>query len=87
MAKESTYRVFVIGDAAMAPYEFNEQSMLSWGRLQEKFTKMAWLNPIQSKYWSVTWTTTMIRRIVSMYEMTPRGIAQAIEEMNRNSKI
>ena len=83
LAKDPQYRIFVIGDAAMAPYEFNEVSMLAWGRLSEKFKKMAWLNPVAEKYWHVTWTTTMIRRMISMYEMTPRGIESAIQEMNK----
>lgn len=83
LAKDPNYRIFVIGDAAMAPYEFNEHSMLSWGRLKEKFSKMAWLNPVGEKYWHVTWTTTMIRRIIPMYQMTPRGIEEAIIHMNK----
>ena len=86
LSKDPNYSIFVMGDAAMAPYEFNEQSMLAWGRLGEKFKKMAWLNPVSEKYWHVTWTTTMIRRMISMYQMTPRGIEDAIRDMNKKRR-
>ena len=83
LAKDPNYRVFIIGDAAMAPYELHEGSIIAWGRFSEKFKKIAWLNPVSEKHWHITWTTTMLRRIFSMYAMTPRGLEKAVVEMNK----
>lgn len=87
LSKDPNYRVFVIGDAAMAPYELHEGSIISWGRLQEKFKKMAWLNPVSEKHWTITFTTTMLRKIVPMYSLTPRGLEKAIGDMNRKKNV
>lgn len=81
--KDPNYRIFVVGDAAMAPYELHEGSIISWGRLAEKFKKIAWLNPVSQKHWSITWTTTILKRLIPMYPMTPRGMENAIRTMNR----
>jgi uncharacterized protein with von Willebrand factor type A (vWA) domain len=83
LAKDPNYRIFVIGDAAMAPYELHEGSIIAWGRLQEKFKKMAWLNPVGEKYWHITWTTMMLKRIMPMYPMTPHGLENAVLAMNK----
>ncbi len=83
LSKDPNYRVFVIGDAAMAPYELHEGSIIAWGRINEKFKKAAWLNPVSEKHWHITWTTTILRKIFKMYTMTPRGIEQAILAMNK----
>ena len=81
--KDPNYRIFVIGDAAMAPYELHEGSVIAWGRFSEKFKKICWLNPVSEKHWSITFTTTILKRIIPMYTMTPRGLEKAIREMNK----
>ncbi len=81
--KDPNYRVFIIGDAAMAPYELHEGSLIAWGRFTEKFKKIAWLNPVSQKHWSITWTTTLLKRLIPMYPMTPRGLEEAIQSMNK----
>ncbi len=86
LSKDPNYRVFIIGDAAMAPYELHEGSIIAWGRLSEKFKKITWLNPVSEKHWHITWTTTMLRRIFPMHTMTPRGIEKAILEMNKKKR-
>ena len=86
LSKDPNYKVFVIGDAAMAPYELHEGSIISWGRLAEKFKRMAWLNPVSEKHWHITWTTNMLKQMIPMYTMTPRGIEKAITEMNRKNR-
>ena len=85
LSKDPNYRIFVIGDAAMAPYELHEGSIISWGRLTEKFKKMVWLNPVSEKHWAITFTTTILKRMMPMYTLTPRGLEQAITEMNQKS--
>ncbi len=83
LSKDPNYRVFIIGDAAMAPYELHEGSIIAWGRISEKFKKTVWLNPVSEKHWHITWTTTMLRKIFKMFTMTPRCIEQAILGMNK----
>lgn len=85
LGKDPNYRIFVIGDSAMAPYELHEGSIISWGRLSEKFNKMAWLNPVAEKHWAITFTTTILKQIIPMYTLTPRGLEKAISEMNQKS--
>ncbi|MDG2450918.1 MAG: hypothetical protein P8M34_14815 [Saprospiraceae bacterium] len=82
---DPNYRVFVVGDAAMAPYELDERSVIFWGRLKEKFKRTAWLNPTQEKYWNMSYTTQMLKQIIDMYPMSPRGIEKAVQEMNRKT--
>ncbi|MEE9373881.1 MAG: hypothetical protein V3V00_12595 [Saprospiraceae bacterium] len=82
---DPNYRVFVVGDAAMAPYELDERSIIFWGRLKEKFKRTAWLNPTQEKYWNMSYTTQMLKQLISMYPMTPRGIEKAVQEMNKKT--
>lgn len=83
--KDPNYRIFIIGDAAMAPYELHEGSIIAWGRFSEKFKKIAWLNPVAEKHWAITFTTTILKQIVPMYTLTPRGLEKAISEMNQKS--
>ena len=83
LSKDPNYRVFIIGDAAMAPYELHEGSVIAWGRFSEKFKKIAWLNPVSEKHWHITWTTQMLRRIFEMYPMTPRGLEKSVLDMNK----
>lgn len=83
IAKDGEYRVFVIGDAAMAPYELNDQSIESWTRMAGKFKKAAWLNPTTPKYWNIAYTTAILKRIIPMFPMTPKGVEGAVRNMNK----
>jgi len=83
LSHDPSYRVFIIGDAAMAPYELHELSIINLGRIQEKFQKSAWLNPEPERYWNHTYTTQIIKQIYNMYPLTPRGIEEAVVEMNK----
>ena len=79
-AKE--YRVFFIGDAAMAPYEINHTSVNSLMAITKHFKKHVWLNPEPLRYWQSTETIQLIKRIVPMYPLTPNGIERAVRHMN-----
>lgn len=83
LTKDPNYRVFVLGDASMAPYELNQDSVINLGRIAEKFKKAAWLNPEPKKYWHHTMTVAAIGQIFPMHPLTPRGIEEAVLEMNR----
>ena len=86
------YRVIVVGDASMAPYEvtsvggsveyMNDEAGQVWlQRLAQHFDKTAWLNPEQKSYWQYTYTIGLIKQIFDdhMYPMTLNGI----EDMTR----
>ena len=86
------YRVIVVGDASMAPYEvtsvggsveyMNDEAGQVWlQRLAQHFDKTAWLNPEQQSYWQYTYTIGLIKQIFDdhMYPMTLNGI----EDMTR----
>lgn len=83
LSHDPAYRVFIIGDAAMAPYELHELSIINWGRIKEKFPKCAWLNPEPVKYWAHTYTTMVLKQIFNMYPLTPKGIEESVVAMNK----
>jgi hypothetical protein len=88
----SDYKVLVIGDAAMSPYEIayaggsveyhNEEAGAVWlNRLFDHFKKTAWINPIPEEHWSYYESTTMIKQIFKdkMYPMTVEGLQNGID--------
>jgi len=79
------YKLFIVGDAAMAPYELNRNSVNHWLKLKEKFRKIAWLNPDAEKYWSRTQTTVYLSQMFDMYPLSPKGIETAVRTMNRKT--
>lgn len=83
LEKDPNYRVFIIGDASMAAYELNRTSRTTYKLLTEKFKKTVWLNPEPQKYWHHTFSIQVIKELVDMYPLTPRGIEEAVRDMNR----
>lgn len=81
--KDPNYRVFIIGDASMAPYELNKLSLRTYKKLTKKFKKTVWLNPEPEKYWRHTFSISIIKQMIDMFPLTPRGIEIAVREMNR----
>lgn len=79
------YRVFFIGDAAMAPYEINSRSIESLKAIPQKFKKTVWLNPEPLKYWPHTYTIQVIKQLIQMFPLTPAGIERAVRAMNNKS--
>ncbi|MEO1099189.1 MAG: hypothetical protein AAFX57_15770 [Bacteroidota bacterium] len=80
-----TYRVFFIGDAAMAPYELNTSSIQSLKSIAAKFKKSVWLNPEPLRYWPHTYTLQIIKELIPMFPLTPAGIERAVQSMNSKS--
>ncbi len=80
------FSVFVIGDADMAPYELTNTSIESWMALEDYFPKMAWLNPINEKFWQGSMTIMALQQVVPMYPLSPEGIQDAVLDMNRKNK-
>lgn len=83
LQKDPNYRLFIIGDASMAAYELNKTSRNTYHQLVSKFKKTVWLNPEPQRYWHHTFTIQVIKELVDMYPLTPRGIEEAVREMNR----
>lgn len=82
LSKDPEYRVFIIGDASMAPYELNKMSLRTYKKLTKKFKRLVWLNPEPQRYWRHTYTLNVIRQVLEMFPLTPRGIEQAVRKMN-----
>ena len=83
LSKDPNHHVFFIGDAAMAPYELDRASLNTYSEIKEHFKKVAWLNPEPVRYWNGTLSTQIIKELLPMYPLTPKGIEQAVLEMNR----
>ncbi|WP_341227758.1 hypothetical protein [uncultured Arcticibacterium sp.] len=82
LAKDASYRIFIIGDATMGTYEINQQSINSYEALKKKFQKIVWLNPEPVKYWASTMSLQFLKEFIDMYPMTPKGIEEAVRDMN-----
>ncbi len=85
LKKDANYRIFIIGDATMAEYEITNESVNSYESLMKRFKKTVWINPEDEKYWFHSPTIQLISKIVPMFPMTPRGIENAVNEMNKKS--
>lgn len=83
LSHSKDYRVFFIGDAAMAPYELNSLSVNSIKAIAHKFKKSVWLNPEPLKYWPYTYTIQVMKQLVTMFPLTPAGIERAVQSMNK----
>lgn len=92
----SDYKVIVVGDASMSPYEISypggsvehmnpEPGALWLQRLTEVYEHAIWLNPVAEKYWAYTPSIDMIRQLFSdrMYPLTLEGLDSAIRELVR----
>ncbi|MDR3305975.1 MAG: VWA domain-containing protein [Clostridiales Family XIII bacterium] len=91
------YRAIFVGDAAMAPYELyrksgvgirgiydGEPAIERLRRFRRKFPRAVWLNPIPRAAWENGRgheTIEAIAEIFPMYELTLRGIEQAIRRL------
>ncbi len=93
----SEYKVIVVGDATMSPYEityaggsvehWNEEPGGLWiQRFVEQYPNFAWLNPVKSGAWEYTGSIQLIRELIGpdrMFEMTLEGLDGAMRELGR----
>jgi uncharacterized protein with von Willebrand factor type A (vWA) domain len=92
----SDYRVVLVGDASMSPYEivqpggsvehWNEEPGQVWlQRLAGHFHHVAWLNPVKQTHWPYTHSIQQIRQLMAdrMYPLTLEGIDRAMRELVR----
>jgi uncharacterized protein with von Willebrand factor type A (vWA) domain len=88
------YKLVVVGDAAMNPYELvqdggsveymNEETGLAWlARLFEAYPKTIWLNPEPERTWQYTRSTQMILNVLGdrMFPLTLDGLDRGMREL------
>ena len=93
----SDYKVIVVGDATMSPYEityaggsvehWNEEAGGIWiQRFVQRFPNMVWLNPVKEGAWDYTGSIKLIRELIGehrMFELTLSGLDEAMKELGR----
>ncbi|MEO8061471.1 MAG: VWA domain-containing protein [Pseudomonadota bacterium] len=90
----SDYRVVVIGDATMSPYEieqpggsvehWNEESGRVWmERIAAHFPRLVWLNPEPEERWKWTASVEITRQLIGnrMFPLTLQGLDAAMREL------
>jgi uncharacterized protein with von Willebrand factor type A (vWA) domain len=90
------WRLIVVGDAAMNPYELvqeggsieytNDEPGLAWlTRLFEHFRHRIWWNPEPPRTWEYTRSTQMIQKALGprMFPLTLAGVAQGIDALRK----
>lgn len=88
----SEYKVIIVGDAQMDPYELTEGSWygqdktsgLEWlNRFREKYPHIVWLNPSERPYWGGWWAKTydIISRDFDMYRLTLDDLNVALKKL------
>lgn len=90
------YKLIVVGDALMAPYELLSRSIWHGGeaddgegvywlmKLAEAYPRCAWLNPEPVRAWAHT-TINVIRRVFPMYPLTLEGLSEAVAQLLRGA--
>lgn len=93
----SDYKVIVVGDATMSPYEitysggsvehWNEEAGGVWiQRFVQQYPSLVWLNPVRDDAWDYTASIKLIRDLIGphrMFEMTLEGLDEAMKELSR----
>ena len=92
----SDYKVIIVGDATMAPYEitnaggsiehWNEEPGHLWiKRLSDHFENMAWLNPVPDDHWDYTSSICILRDLLEkrMYPLTLKGLEEGMSELSK----
>ena len=90
------YKVVVVGDATMSPYEVlqpggsveysNEEAGAVWlQRMLDTWPRAVWLNPEPERLWDYRHSIELIRTIFSnrMFPLTLAGLERAMRELNK----
>ena len=90
------YKVVVVGDATMSPYEIlqpggsveyaNEEAGAVWlQRMLDTWPRAVWLNPEPERLWDYRHSIELIRTIFGsrMYPLTLAGLERAMRELNK----
>ncbi len=92
------YRVIVVGDASMSPYEityqggsvehYNDEPGLTWlQRLRHQYPHIVWLNPVPKDHWGYTQSIKMLEHLFEgqMYPLTIAGLGDAMKYLMRKN--
>ena len=92
----SEYKVVIVGDALMSPYEivypgasvehFNEEPGELWlTRLLRAYPQAVWLNPLRQRGWHSSQSIKMIQELMEdrMYPLTLDGLDTAMRELSK----
>jgi len=93
----SDYKVIIVGDASMSPYEityaggsvehWNEEPGGLWiQRFVETYPALVWLNPVKEGAWEYTPSIQLVRELIGpqrMFELTLKGLEEATKELQR----
>jgi len=90
---EPDYKVILVGDARMAPYELTERwgaiyyyerneipSIIRLKRIAEHFTHVVWLNPEERHFW-IHPTVRAIGKLFPMFPLTLEGLGAATKKL------
>ena len=96
-AEDPQTRLFIVGDASMAPYELmvadgsihiedrsGTPSVECLKFLTQTFPHSVWLNPMTTDMWSYTQTVKVIGQIFPMFELSIDGLEKAVAHMMTN---
>ena len=92
---DSSYKVIIVGDALMSPYELKDRSF-NWGKgtyglsgmdwldqFRKQYPYLIWLNPKplpeQPTYW--TQTHYQLSKIFEMFHLSPEGLEQGMKRL------
>ncbi|MBR0171426.1 MAG: VWA containing CoxE family protein [Lachnospiraceae bacterium] len=85
------YKLIIVGDAEMAPYELMSEhyyscggrSGMQWFRLvRDHFKNCVWLNPSKgTDYWYVSETYSILREEFDMYYLTVENLVKAMKKL------
>tara|TARA_R110002073_G_scaffold23696_1_gene80700 strand:- start:21424 stop:22599 length:1176 start_codon:yes stop_codon:yes gene_type:complete len=91
------WKVIIVGDAAMAPYEithaggsvegWNDETGAVWiKRLVDTWPNLIWLNPQPREWWEYSHSTKLVQDLIGtqrMFPLTLEGVDEAIKELAR----
>ncbi|HMJ44389.1 MAG TPA: VWA domain-containing protein [Pseudolabrys sp.] len=90
------YKVVIVGDAAMSPYEisaqggsvehYNDEPGATWlERVTRTYPACVWLNPTPEAHWDFTHSISMVKQLMGgrMYPLTLEGLDKAMRELVR----
>lgn len=90
------YKVIIIGDASMSPYEimqaggsvehWNEESGETWlKRLLSTYDKAVWLNPVPQDEWEYTQSIAITHKLMEgrMHSLTLKGLEEAMAYLSK----
>ncbi len=90
----SDYRVVIVGDATMSPYEitakggsvehYNDEAGITWlQRIKDKYPYTVWINPTLEQYWDGVYSLEMVKEFFNdrMFPMTLDGLNNAMKTL------